>query len=145
MEKAFVQYSLETYPRISAESREILRNALNELANAPPPRPELTFEDDRRIVRWNKGHIPFSRQAERRYRLVLELYLSGRGELSAAELGEVLWNNDTISWDVVRKLGENTENDQLEPVSFPYEISVDHENQSIKIFPRNQFWKAMES
>ena len=142
MESAFVQYALAMLPRISEESREILREAL---ANVQPIRPVLQFDDDRRIVRWDGGHCPFSKQAERRYRLVLEFYSSGRDTLSAAELGESLWDDDTISWDVVRKLGENTENDQLSVSSFPFEIIVDHESQSLSFFPRKRFWKAMES
>lgn len=132
METAFVQYSLAMFPRISEESREILREAL---ANVIPIRPVLQFDDDRRIVRWDGGHCLFSSKAVLRYRLVKGLYFSETGKLSAAEIGELLYDDDLKPWDNIRKLGASTEELNLEPSSCPYVIEI--ENQCLKILERS--------
>ena len=116
-----------------AQRTEMVRT-VNELANAPPPRPELTFEDDRRIVRWDGGHVQFSLKAILRFRLVQELYFSETGQLSAAEIGDLLYGDDLKDWDAIRVLGGKTENLNLEPARCPYMIEV--EKQGLKILNR---------
>ena len=106
----------------------ILSTALVEyresLVAAAPSRPVLHFDDDRRIIRWDGGHVKFRSNGVRRYFFVKELYLSETGYLSAAELGERLHDDDLKSWDAIRMIGTRTENDNLEPVSFPYMLEV---------------------
>lgn len=132
MEDAFVQYVLSQLPKISEGAREKLRKALG--VNFESVGQELRFDDARRTIRWDRGHCVFSAKAVLRYRLVKELYESETGQLSAAEIGERLYDDDMKDWDAIRVLGSSTENTNLEPANFPYMLEA--EKQGLKILKR---------
>lgn len=120
---------------LSDDEKRGLAGYLLDMANSTQVRPVLYFDDDRRIVRWDGGHCAFSAKAVLRYRLVRELYDSETGKLSAAEIGELLYDDDLKPWDNIRKLGSSTEELNLEPVGCPYAIEI--EEQHLKILERS--------
>ena len=66
--------------------------------------------------------------------LVKELYFSETGKLSAAEIGELLYDDDLKDWDAIRVLGGSTETKNLEPAECPYMIET--EKQGLRILKR---------
>ena len=123
-------------PILSDEHKEVLRKELE--VEHETTRPELHFNDERLIVRWDSGHVKFSKQAVRRYKLVKYLFKSETGYRSAAELEEKVWDLKErlifIKWNTIRMLGTNTEKN-LEQENCPYMIEV--EGEGLKILQRH--------
>jgi hypothetical protein len=98
---------------------------------------DLIFEDETRSVHWDGGSIQFSKKAFQRYKLLKILWVSPSRSLSAAEIGEILYGDERKDWDTIRKLGNNTETQNLEPKNFPF--FIEPESQNLKLVTRNIF------
>jgi hypothetical protein len=92
----------------------------------------LEFNDETRVIQWNKEKINFTYKARLRYKLIKELYLAEEKMLTAAEIGEILYGNDLFSWNAIRMLAERTYEQLINYKDFPYFLEIENQNILLK-------------
>lgn len=90
----------------------------------------VTFNSTTRTIAWPGGGKSFSKRAVRRFLLLRELLLSESGIMSGHEISQNVWGNESISWDCVRKLAENTGKDLEDSLCI---LRLEVEKEQVKI------------
>jgi len=68
----------------------------------------VNFDNKTRTIYWQCGGKSFSKRAIRRFLLIRELLLSESGTLTGHEISQIIFGNESVPWDNIRKLVDNT-------------------------------------
>ena len=109
-----------------------INTAIRERSTGEPETrfPGVGFNCSSRTVFWSGGGKSFSKRAIRRFLLIRELLLSESGILTGLEVAQVVWGDECVPWDNIRKLVENTDRD-LEASGCTLRLEVEKEQVKI--------------
>ena len=93
----------------------------------------VTISSATRTISWQGGAKSFSKRANRRFLLLRELLLSESGTMTGHEIAQDIWGDESVSWDNIRKLAENTERDLDASHCI---LRIDTEKECVKILER---------